>query len=252
MFFIVAKVVLFLLLPPASLLILMAAGFLIVKNHRGCGKLFISTGFLLLYLLSIGPVSSALIRPLETAAKSSRDGSGKVDAIVVLGGGVKDLAWLGLMPEPSEDSLARMVAGLRQYRALHIPIVFTGGSGDPAKPNLVEAEAMGRVAADLGFSGADILFETRSRNTAGNAQAVKSMIQGQRIMLVTSAYHMRRASALFRVQGFKVVPVPTGYVSDQHPFTSYDLIPHAGSLSVSSTALYEYLSLAWYGIKGDL
>jgi len=252
MFFVISKVLLMLILPPAGLLILMAAGFAIVKSHRLTGRLLIASGFLLLYLLSISPVSDALIKPLETSYPPLKGKVINADAIVVLGGGVMDLSWLGLEPMPGGTSLERLIYGITLSRRLHLPVVISGGSGNPQNPAVSEAEALRRTASDIGISTRDMVLEGKSRNTLENARAVRNIVKGKRIILVTSASHMRRASAMFRAQGFDVVAAPTNYVSEQLRITQFSWIPRLHSLGVSSSALYEYLSLAWYGIKGDL
>jgi uncharacterized SAM-binding protein YcdF (DUF218 family) len=132
-------------------------------------------------------------------------------AIIVLGGGVRDLSWIGLEPEPSDTSLVRTVTGVVFYRARRIPFIVSGGSGDPSQPDIREADAMARVASSLGVPRKDIIIENKARNTIESAKAVKAMFTGKRIILVTSAQHMKRAAGMFAKQGFDVIPAPTEY-----------------------------------------
>jgi len=250
--FTVLKLLQRLVLPPASILLLLLFGFLLVRSRRNLGRLFIATGFLFLYGLSISPVSSALIAPLERDFRPVNVKRVKADVIVVLGGGTRDRSWLGLKPEPGEESLKRVVAAVILYKALHIPLLLTGGTGDLAQSQLSDADAMARAAMDLGAPEKDIRIENMSRNTLESARAVKDMIKGNRIVLVTSAFHMKRSVALFKKQGFEVVPAPAGFRSGQRPFTVFSIIPSAESLSSSSLALAEHLSLGWYSMTGDL
>jgi uncharacterized SAM-binding protein YcdF (DUF218 family) len=241
-----------LVLPPASILLLLLFGFLLVRSRRNLGRLFIATGFLLLYGLSISPVSSALIAPLERDFRPVNVNRVKADVIIVLGGGTRDRSWLGLKPEPGEESLKRVVAAVKLYEALHIPVLLTGGTGDLAQSQPSDADAMARAAMDLGVPEKDIRIENMSRNTLESARAVKDMIKGNRIVLVTSAFHLKRSVALFKKQGFEVVPAPAGFRSGQRPFTFFSFIPNADNLSSSSIALAEHLSLGWYSMTGDL
>ena len=57
---------------------------------------------------------------------------------------------------------------------------------------------------------------------------------------------------MFGKQGFTVVPSPAGYRSEQRPVSAVSFIPRAEYLHYSSHALAEYMSLAWYSMKGDL
>lgn len=253
MFFTLEKITQFLILPPSGLLILMAIGFLIVGKKRILGVLCIASGFILLYGMCINPVSDALIKPLESAYPPLRD-TEKINAraIVVLGGGVRDVSWLGLGAQPGFYSLERMVKGVELYWKTHIPLMFVGGSGDPARPDLKEATAMAHTAMSLGVPGRDIRIENNAKNTLESAKALKRVLNGDRIILVTSAYHMKRAVAFFKKQGFDVIPAPTGYFEEQRPLTGYSFIPGIDNLYASSAALSEYLSFRWYALRGEL
>jgi len=250
--FSIAKILMSLILPPASLAILMAAGFVIVMFRRILGMFLIVTSFMFLCLLSISPVSDFLLKPLEKSAAHDNAKHEKADAIVVLGGGVRDLLWLGLESQPSETSLARLVAGVKLYKELHIPLVIIGGNGNPFEQEVKEAEAMGRIARGIGVPDNDVITENAPRNTLESASAAKKLIKGNRIILVTSAFHMKRSSAMFRKQGFDVVTAPAGYRSEQRGLSLYSCIPRADSLNDSSAALAEYLSLFWYTLTGAM
>ena len=252
MTFIFFKTALSLILPPASLIIIMAAGFLIIGLRRGLGRLLIAVGFLLLYLLSISPISSALLKPLEASFPPWKGGQVKADAIVVLGGGVRDLTWLALPSEPSCSSNERVVKGVTIYRKHHLPLVFMGGNGDPSGTRSPDADAMARMALELGVSAKDVKVENKSRNTLESSKALKGMIKGSDIILVTSAFHLKRASAMFTKQGFRVMPAPAAYRYEHEKITFFSFIPHAGTLADSSTAISEYASLLWYSLNGAI
>ena len=49
-------------------------------------------------------------------------------------------------------------------------------------------------------------------NTAEEAAAIRQLLPtGARVLLVTSAFHMRRAQRLFERQGLKVLPFPVDF-----------------------------------------
>lgn len=252
MFFIAAKVIVYMLLPPAIILIFLVLGLSLGKDNRFIGRLFIASGVLLLYFLSIDPVSDALINPLEGNYPAWKGTPVKADAIVVLGGGARDESWRGLGTVPSDVSLERVVTAVRVYRALHIPLVITGGNGDPSRRGIVEAKAMGRVAAGLGVPEKDMTILAGPRTTIESAAAAKSKVKGKRIVLVTSAFHMKRAVAMFKAQGFDPYPAPAGYMGEQRKLAFYSFIPRIDNFNTSAIALSEYLSLAWYGIMGRI
>ncbi len=250
MSFPIAKTVLLLILPPAGPIIFMVLGFLVIRLSRCVGRFLISAGFITLYLLSISPVSDALLKPLETGAPPLKDEKIKADAIVVLGGGGVDLSWLAQPAEPSYTSLKRVAKGIMVYRDLHLPLVLVGGNGDPSRTAAPDADAMARTARALGVPSKDIVIENKSRNTLEGARSLKSVIKGKRIILVTSAYHMKRATSLFKKQGFYVVAAPAGYMREENKLSPYSFIPESGNLVASSMALTEYAGMFWYAVTG--
>jgi uncharacterized SAM-binding protein YcdF (DUF218 family) len=246
--FVISKVLLYLVVPPASLILLMAAGFILLRSHRRLGTILVGSGFLVLYLLSIGPVSQALLAPLEAYAPPLKKEAVKADAIVVLGGGVVDLSWAGLPVQPSGMALARLMKGMALYRKHHLPLVLMGGNGDPSRQVTADADALAQVAREHGIPEKDLILENRSRNTVEGARSLGRLIKGRKIVLVTSAYHMKRAAGMFKKEGFHVTPAPTAYMTEKRRITAYSFLPHASSLSGSSAACSEYLSLFWYGL----
>ena len=68
---------------------------------------------------------------------------------------------------------------------------------------------MKEILEVMGVPGRSMLLERNSRNTYDNALYTAVVLNNKnikRILLVTSAFHMRRAVALFEKQGFDVVP----------------------------------------------
>ncbi len=253
MMFTFARILQPMLLPPGIFLVVMAIGFAVRKDCRLLGKSLIASGFMLLYLSSIGPVTDALIKPLESAYPPLRGVlEKKADVIVVLAGGVRDLSWRGLAPEPSETTVERVAMGVTLYRRLHIPLMMVGGNGLPAKEDVSEADAMCRAAAGLGVPASELTPVGKVHNTLESAEAVKRRFKGNRIILVTSAFHMRRAAGMFTKKGIEVVPAPCGYRGESSELSFFSFIPYAANLHYSSSALSEYISLALYRITGDL
>jgi uncharacterized SAM-binding protein YcdF (DUF218 family) len=250
--FIVPKVLLSLILPPASLLLLMLSGLALLRWRRTAGRILLAVGIILLYMLSLDPIADRLIRPLEAPYKPFSGTAAKADAVVVLGAGANDLSWLPSRPEPSPSSLQRLVEGVRLAKNLHLPLILTGGSGAIAPTETREADTMADFAIKQGFSAQSLVVEKRSRNTRENAERVKSLITGRTIILVTSAFHLKRSAGMFKKQGFSVIPAPAGYRSSSRPLSVAAFIPGASALDTSSTALAEYLSLAWYWSTGEL
>ena len=129
---------------------------------------------------------------------------------------------------------------------------MSGGSGETKPGTVMEADVMADVAMRLGFPAKDIVIENRSRNTWENAEAVQKLLPGRTIILVTSAFHMRRSVGMFKKQGFSILAAPVGYRSLTRHGSYTDYLPQAAALEISSTAIAEYLSLSWYWTTGKI
>ena len=107
-----------------------------------------------------------------------------VDAIVAVSGG---------------DTNARTDQAVALYKEGWAPmLIFSGAAADPSGPS--NAAAMARRAQKSGVPPNKIITEEFSRTTAENARNTSTFISShsiQRIILVTSAYHQRRASLEF-------------------------------------------------------
>jgi uncharacterized SAM-binding protein YcdF (DUF218 family) len=98
---------------------------------------------------------------------------------------------------------------------------------------------------ELGVPTNAIGIETASRNTLQNArQAAGALLPAgiRRILLVTSAWHMRRAEREFQRAGFEVIPAPT----DHRSFPSEGLgvrqwLPDPEALQLTHVVVKEWL-----------
>ncbi len=201
----------------------------------------------LLWALSTSPVADALLRGLEYQLSIPRDPKG--DVIILLCGGiydnVPDLSGAG---SPSEEMTGRLLTAARLYRKLNIPIIVSGGKA--YKERGAEAPVVKRVLADLGIPPAMIIVEEKSRDTMENARNTAEICTKRgyhQPLLVTSAYHMRRAVLSFRKAGRDVVPVPADFRSLYgRRYGLQDYFPLMSDLKNSSLAMKEYAGLVFY------
>ncbi len=134
-----------------------------------------------------------------------------VAAIVVLGAGMKAYPRPGVpLRECLNDSgTARVLGGARLYAA-H-PNAFVVLSGAPA----IQAEASLDLALHEGIPRDKIVVEPVSRNTRENASlsmAIVKLHPPSRLVVVTSALHMRRSLAEFRRLGATPIAAPVDYL----------------------------------------
>lgn len=252
MLFTLQKLIWYLAMPPSSPIMLMLIGLLIARKRRKTGKALVVAGLAILYLLSLDPVANLLLRPLENVAPPLQQLPAAVDAVVVPGGGSVDLAPFGAPSVPNAETWTRLVKGVEIARKLNVPLVLTGGNGEPFATRLNDAEVMAAAAFGLGIPREQVIVETRSRNTLENSHAVRTVVKGNRIILATSAYYMKRAVRLFSKRGFTVIPAPTYHLCQVRKTNVFTLIPGAGNLARSSTALAEWFSLGWWTLRGEI
>lgn len=249
---IVTKIVAALLLPPGGIIVLLFTGLVLYRRQAKAAAAVIGVATIALYALSVGPVSSRLMAPLERTAVLSDTDSRLADrqAIVVLGGGRRRHA-----PEYGGETvgartLERLRYAARLHRRLSLSLVVTGGvvSG----PGLPEAELMARTLRD-DFAVPVRWIEARSRNTQENAAYTRALLVADdvlRIVLVSHAVHLPRAERMFKEQGFDVLPAPTAFhTGTGEPSTVLDWIPSSDALSQSWYASHEHLGRLWYWLR---
>jgi uncharacterized SAM-binding protein YcdF (DUF218 family) len=176
------------------------------------------------------------------------------DAIVVLGGAVAGVAAPRLYPDLTA-SADRVWHAARLFHAGKAPLVVLSGGRLPwDEAQGPEADAMLRFLTDLGVPEDKVILEERSRNTYENARETERLLEaggGKKVLLVTSALHMRRAQATFQDVGIDLVAAAADYeVETERKLTLLDFLPDAGALEGSSRALKEYLGLWVYRLRG--
>lgn len=234
------------LLPPLSLLLLFLLGLLILKHYPRSSRALLWSSWALFWLASTPYLSTHALQTLEQHTQPLAYET--ADAIVILGSGSYFAApEYGDEDTVSERMLMRLRYGARLYRETNKPILIAGGT--PEGNALSEAEQSERVLAE--FNVPVQWLEQGSRNTYENARNAFALLQAegiQRIYLVTHAWHMPRAAAIFRSAGFEVVEAPTAFTIWRKT-TVLTFLPDAVSLYNSYWALHEWFGIIWYRLR---
>jgi len=215
----------------------------------------VASGFLLFYPLSLSPVSTWLANILEgqypTPVQSAIH---QYDAIVVLSGGIMPAGGPRANHELTEATLRRTLCGASLIRQGAAPLlVLSGGNAHPFMTLPPESVEMKKLALRMGVPDTALVIESLSRNTYENAREVKKILGSRNhILLVTSAIHLPRAVRLYQKQGFRLTPVPCGYLGGQSSWAPLNLVPSAGAMVRSSKAINEILGIAVYWMAGKL
>ena len=183
----------------------------------------------------------------------------RADAIVVLSGGRHPAP--GAVRVSEWEDPDRFLAGLDLYRAGKAPrLLFTGGASPfrPGQP--LEGQRYLQEARELGIPVAAMASTPPVVNTLQEAIAIRRLLGPTlsthtalppRILLVTSAFHMRRAQRIFERQGLQVLPFPVDFQTRGRwagPIwrDPTQWLPSARALDNSSRALRELMGRLIY------
>lgn len=165
----------------------------------------------------------------------------KADAVLILGGGMAVHTTTG-RPE-MYGAADRVWQGARVFRAGKAgKVVLTGGG--------VLASTV-PLLVDFGVPASAIVTFDDPRNTEEEAKRIKAEFGADaKVVLVTSAWHMRRALHLFRRAGLDVIPCAADYdmsIMRGLPLEFKEFLPDAASLLRNSYAVKEWIG--YFGYK---
>lgn len=254
MFFVLSKTIGIALLPANFLIgIGLLGAILLATRLAGFGRRLLITSAVLLAVCGFSPLGDLLLHPLEARFPPWDPSRGAPDGIVVLGGAIDaDLSadHGAVVFARAADRVVEAAALARQYPKARI--IFSGGSAN-LTDGPREADYAAAIFERLGVAKDRLIMERRSRNTMENAEFSKELAapkNGERWLLVTSAFHMPRSIGIFRKVGFAVEPYPvdwrTGRSVDLLEFSPFVL----DGLERTEIAVREYLGLVAYRISG--
>ncbi len=249
-------------MPLPLCLLLIFSGLLLLgwTQRKRLGRALALSGALLLLFFSNKAVSVALLRPLEAIyppvpeVRARADLPAEVSAcrfVVVLGGGHARGPGFSSLTMLSNSARGRLTEGVRLLQRLPDAKLVVSGASEPGEPS--HAMILQDAAISLGISPDRILRLDEPRDTSDEARAVAALLGSQPCALVTSAWHMRRAMALFERAGVHAVPCPTDYqAKPQSVFRWTDYSWDTDSLGRSTWAIYERIGYLWAKLRGQI
>lgn len=155
----------------------------------------------------------------------------EADAIVELGGGMWGDPEVLRYPELTEAGDRAWFAG-RLYKAGKAPLVIPTGSGSS------DSDAL--FLKDYGVPDDALVIDDEARNTEENAKFVLEKLKergaGRRVLLVTSAWHMRRSVLMFEKYApeLEIFPAAADYTFTSgagRGFSLWHLLPGTENLN---------------------
>lgn len=221
------------------------------KRRRAFGVI----GLVLLYVFSTHAMERLLVSSLEDAATETYDPKKHYDVVVLLGGVTDERITADRGRPAVNHATERLLVAhelLRDRKADYV--IVTGAAYDRALAPWGEARVLSQLLQGFGIAKERIILEEQAVNTRENATYVAPIMKErgfQRMVLVTSAYHMPRSVDCFRAVDLTFDTLPVDYREPKHePFRAKDLLPRTASLDSSCATARELFGRLVYRVVG--
>jgi uncharacterized SAM-binding protein YcdF (DUF218 family) len=227
-------------------LILLVVGLILLARRRSrSGMTFAILSLVWLFFAGCGPLTAMLLGNLQAGYAPDVTQWGKRNAIVLLGAGTVRTGTASI--EPSLYANGRILRAAELYRACKATgadckVEVSGG--DAAKLHQAEADVYAIPLVGLGVPRSDLLLEDKSMNTFQNAQFSKPLLTtygADKVVLVSSAVHLKRVLLYFSHFGVRGEPVRADYGT-----AHTDWLPTSENLSFADFAIHEYIGVWRY------
>lgn len=235
------------LFPPLNAMFIMLIGLIILKFYKRTGVIIIIFAWVFLYLQSL-PRSAYLLNKIYELPPLTYSEFESSEAIVILGNGInKNGPEYPLGVNVSSGTAIRLnyAVFLAKQDPQKLIVVSGGYTG-----NLREANVMKDWLINIYDIKNPIIMENKSRNTDENAKFVAEILLNlhiKNVVIITQAYHMRRAMMLFNKYGLNPVAGSTDYFSSfsaQTPALAF--IPSAVAMDQVTIVYHELIGYWLY------
>lgn len=260
MLFWLKKFISFWLMPFNFCMALLVVGWFLTRSPRKArlGRALLTTGLAVLLVFSNKMVSTWIGYSLERAyppipeLQAGQPPPQRLAIcryVAVLGGGHSDSPGFPATSKLSPSALARLVEAVRILRFL--PEAQLIVSGPAVGDNPSHAMVLAQAAVDLGISRDRIRLIDTARDTEDESNEVKKIVGAAPVALVTSAWHMPRAAALFHGAGVNALPCPTDFLfRPAGEFRWTELLWDGDSLARSTWMMRERIGYCWIWLRG--
>ena len=244
-------------LPLVWLFLLTGMALLALTKKRRLGWACLCLAVVTLFVASFSPVSRVTVRALEsgqTPVLAPTAETIEPFAIAVLGSGV-DFPFDAAMPALSrlnDTARTRLVEGVRLARLFPAARLITSGYGLGSENC---GDVMAEAAVELGIAPERVDRLVTTVDTAHEAEEIGKMAAGRKVVVVTSAVHMRRAMHYFTARNIDAVPAPCGFASPAslesvQSVDWYRWRPKGQIISDSEASWHELMGLSYYYLFG--
>src|SRR5258705_13293091 len=227
---------------------------LLATRFASLGRKLMVASVVLLAICGFSPLGNWVLYPLESRFPPWDAARGAPAGIIVLGGSIEaDLSAAHGVAVTSGGADRVIAAAALANRYPNARIIYSGGSSKLIFDDAREADYATALFESLGVSRERLTMERRSRNTQENAEFSRALAapkNGERWLLVTSAFHMPRSVGLFRKAGFAVELYPVSWlVGGRADLFKFSVLSAEG-LGRVDIGVREWMGLAAYRISG--
>lgn len=215
--------------------------YLYLKNYKRA-KLFLVISLVWIFLISYLPFSNMLLKPLENEYKAYLDINPNIKYLMVLGHGHVTNNEISPHSQLSGSALMRLTEGIRIFKKLNnAKLILSGYAGDDdITPHAIISK---NVAISMGVDENSIITFEKAKDTKEESLFAKELVKDEKLILVTSAFHMKRAVKLFKEENIDLIPAPTDFLAKEK--NDYLREPNSKELRKTELAFHEYIGLAW-------
>jgi uncharacterized SAM-binding protein YcdF (DUF218 family) len=215
------------------------------RRRRRAAGAFMVLAIAWLFFAGCGPLTSMLLGNLQAGFAPDVTGWGQRNVIILLGAGT--VRGGNGNVEPSLYANGRILTSVSLYRACKATgadCKLEVSGGDPMHNGHAEADTYALTLDRLGVPRPDMILESRSMNTFQNAQNSRPLLDAyhaDKVVIVSSAIHLKRAVLYFAHFGIRGEAVRGDYVRAR-----YDWLPGTENLFFADFALHEYVGVWRY------
>ncbi|MHA8050008.1 YdcF family protein [Aquirufa sp. ROCK-SH2] len=256
MFFSLSKIIDFLLLPICWILFFLIFAYF-QKDLKKVKIGILSTLFLLI-LFTNGFFTNLLYSNWELEKPKNLPKGVYIWGIVLGGGIIRNTGQITEDYTFAESSDRLMQTILLHKKGIIKKILITGGNttiGVLMKDMAKESYQSKQFMIQMGVPSKDIFIEEFAKNTFENAVnsklALRKYIKSDSMLVITSAYHSRRAKACFEKQGFRFSIYPVDQLrKDGNTGLLHQIVPEEKNLYLCSKIIREITGFIIYKIMG--
>jgi uncharacterized SAM-binding protein YcdF (DUF218 family) len=218
-----------------------------VTKRKRLSNVFLIFTLILFLLSSSSLLPEILAKSLESRYPSITISTDSPDQnavyIYVLAAGYSPGRSASATKQLNLTSLGRLAEGIRLHGLVSRSIIVTSGYSSIGAES--QASVTKRAAVELGVSDENVMALETAGNTEEEAIALKRTLGTNiKMILVTDAIHLPRAMKIFESKGFRPIPAPANFRTNDNKTNFLKSIwPSVQNISLTDQVLHEYLGI---------